>query len=146
MNNNLFFIFSNLFNSSIELLFIIVTLYVYACDICYYSIMSSILQHLFFLVSLFYTLVRNIWFPSVVDVSDCIKHCFEHDHWSFSYQSRPYVIQWIYYQQKCIFLVGFKYTIANYNQCIIDITNSVHKLYQVNIFTDFMKNVVLSIS
>ena len=39
------------------------------------------------------------------------------------------------------FLVGVNYTIYNYTKCMTDITNRVHQMYQVNIFTDVMNNV-----
>ena len=39
--NKLLFIFSNLFIPSIELIFISIIQYVYACDIIYYPIISS---------------------------------------------------------------------------------------------------------
>ena len=46
------------------------------------------------------------------------------------------------------FVVVFKYQMANYNPCMIDITNSYHQLYQGIIFTDSIgnvKNALLSI-
>ena len=39
------------------------------------------------------------------------------------------------------FAVRVKYPIANYTQCMIDITNIFHKLYQGNFFSDVAKNV-----
>ena len=55
--NNLLFIFSHLFISFKELIFIIIPQYIYEYDISYYTIMSFIFQNIFF-VELFYTLVR----------------------------------------------------------------------------------------
>ena len=51
------------------------------------------------------------------------------------------MIQWIYFQFKCKFIVGLRYPIYNYTHSIIEISNSIHQLYQGNIFTDFIKNV-----
>ena len=55
--NNLLFIFSHLFISFKELIFIIIPQYIYEYDISYYTIMSFIFQNNVF-VELFYTLVR----------------------------------------------------------------------------------------
>ena len=49
MKKKLLFISGRFFISSIELIFIIITQYLYACDISYYPIMSFIFQHNLFL-------------------------------------------------------------------------------------------------
>ena len=51
------------------------------------------------------------------------------------------MIQWIYFQFKCKFIVGLRYPIYNYTHSIIEISNSIHQLYQGNIFTYFCQNI-----
>ena len=60
VKNNLSSIFSNLFISSIELIFMIITQYSYTCDISYYPIMQFILQHKSIFVEQIYALVSDI--------------------------------------------------------------------------------------
>ena len=58
----IYFFFGHLFISSIELSFIIITKYLYASDIWYYSIMTFILQHLCLCIILLYTSQRSLVF------------------------------------------------------------------------------------
>ena len=53
------------------------SLYLYACGISYYPIMSLIFK-LYFFISICYSLVRYLYFTFVVDVSEFVKHCFKH--------------------------------------------------------------------
>ena len=57
--NNILLILSHLFISSVELLYMIFPLYVYACYIIYYSIISFIFS-VYLFVSIYYSPVRDL--------------------------------------------------------------------------------------
>ena len=82
--------------------------------------------NLYLFVSFCYWLVIYFYFTYFVDVSDCVKHSIKHGKHYFSLLRILYEFQWIYCQQKRLFVIGVKYKIAEYTQCIIGITNTAH--------------------